>query len=245
MKRIFILVSVIVVLFATLSAQNVTIVTEDSPPYNFVENGQLKGPGPDIVNAITKDLNINAKINVYPWARAYNMAKTQKNVLIFSMARNAARENMFKWVGIVSPYNVYFFKLASRSDVIVKSLDDAKKYNIGAVNADVKAQTLASLGFKNLDLISNDTINLKKLEGKRIDLMPSTSLTMEGLAKKLNMNKNDFVPVYKINELSTNLYMAFSKNTSDEIVNKFRESYKKLKANGTIAKIMDKYPKLK
>ena len=235
----------VVILFTTLTAQNVVPVTEDYPPFNFVVNGQLQGPGPDIVNAILKDLKIDTKINVYPWARAYNMAKTEENVLIFSMSRTAAREHMFKWVGKIAQNNVYFFKLAGRSDVVVNSLDDAKKYNIGAVIADVKAQTLASLGFKHLDLISKGDINLKKLVGKRIDLMPSTILTVETFAKSLGLDKNQFKPIYKINELSTDLYMAFSKKTSDELVNKFRKSYKKLKANGTIAKIMAKYPKLK
>lgn len=232
-------------MFATLTAQNITVVTEDAPPYNFVTNGQLKGPGPDIAKAILNDLKIDSKINVYPWARAYNMAKTQENVLIFSMARNDAREHMFKWVGKIAPYNVYFFKLANRSDVVVKNLNDAKKYNIGGVTADVKAQTLQSLGFKNLDLISKDEINLKKLKGKRIDLMPSTMLTMESFSKKLGFKNSDFEPVYKINELSTDLYMAFSNKTSDVIVNKFRKSLKKLTANGTIAKIMAKYPNVK
>ena len=75
--------------------------------------------------------------------------------------------------------------------------------------------------------------------------MPSTMLTMESFSKKLGFKNSDFEPVYKINELSTDLYMAFSNKTSDAIVNKFRKSLKKLTANGTIAKIMAKYPNVK
>ena len=39
------------------------------------------------------------QIRLYPWARAYDMALKEPNVLIFLIARTSARETQFKWAG--------------------------------------------------------------------------------------------------------------------------------------------------
>ena len=83
-----------------------TILTEDYPPLNYVENKELKGPSVDIVRAIQEKLGradkIADKISVYPWARAYRFLETRKNTALFSTARTSSRENQFKWVGPIA-----------------------------------------------------------------------------------------------------------------------------------------------
>ena len=83
-----------------------TILKEDYPPLNYVENKELKGPSVDIVRAIQEKLGradkIADKISVYPWARAYRFLETRKNTALFSTARTSSRENQFKWVGPIA-----------------------------------------------------------------------------------------------------------------------------------------------
>ena len=62
-----------------LGGDDLTIITEDYPPLNYVENKELKGPAVDIVQAIQDRLGSADKINVYPWARAYRFLETKKN----------------------------------------------------------------------------------------------------------------------------------------------------------------------
>ena len=70
-----------------------------------------------------------------------------KNILIYSIGRSPEREKLFKWIDIISPYEVYFYKLKSRKDISIKNLEDAKKYRIGGVNNDIRTQYLLGKGF--------------------------------------------------------------------------------------------------
>ncbi|MEI8631015.1 hypothetical protein P4S72_00655 [Vibrio sp. PP-XX7] len=76
------------------------------------------------------------------------MALDEKDILIYSIARTKERESLFKWVGPIAPYNVYLFKLKARSDIIVNTLEDVKKYRIGGAYQDVKQLYLVSQGIK-------------------------------------------------------------------------------------------------
>ncbi len=49
---------------------------------------------------------------MFVWARAYEIALHEKNVLIYSIKRTSERESLFKWVGVIVPIDFYFYALA-------------------------------------------------------------------------------------------------------------------------------------
>ena len=102
------------------------IITADFPPYDYEEDGQMKGLSTEFVQAILEDLGMEADITSYPWKRAYIMATKEKNVLIYTLARVPAREGKFHFIGEVVPRIAYFFKLAKRTDIQVDSIEHLK-----------------------------------------------------------------------------------------------------------------------
>ena len=72
---------------------SLTIITENWPPYNYEENGEVKGFSTEIVQAIMKELNVNYDIQVLPGARGEKLLEEGTQVMNFSLFRNAAREN--------------------------------------------------------------------------------------------------------------------------------------------------------
>ncbi len=64
------------------------LITENYPPYNYVEKGQLKGLSVDILLLVLKDAGSDLKredIQVKPWARGYNIIQNEKNTILFAM----------------------------------------------------------------------------------------------------------------------------------------------------------------
>ncbi|OGB28166.1 MAG: hypothetical protein A3F78_04110 [Burkholderiales bacterium RIFCSPLOWO2_12_FULL_61_40] len=232
-------------LFVALSAfaQKVTVVTEEYPPYNYLDSSKkISGISTDVVEEVLKRAKIDYQIGMYPWARAYQMAQDDPNVLIYSIGRSEKREAMFKWVDVIAPYNVYLYRLKSRTDIKATDLAGAKNLKIGAVREDVRAQYLEKEGLK-LDLVTDDGINTKKLAAERIDLFPIDELGMVALYKREGMDPASVVKVVKLDALSSGLYMAFSKQTSDELVNKSKKALQEMQKDGTIDKIKAKYLK--
>lgn len=243
MKKL--LLAVVAVLFgiSPVSAQTVTVVTEEAYPFSYLSNGKLEGVGTALVETVLRKAGLDYTINLYPWPRALHMATNEPGVLIYSIARTPEREPQFKWVGEVAPLQYSLYKMRSRKDIQVKTLEDAKKYRIGVVKDDLRAKYLIRHGFElgaNLQEVANNGLNVKKLENDRIDLLPISFAALEGMC---NTNKTDCTQYEAVFDLDipVHLYMAFSLTTPDEVVERVRRSYAALRKSGDVRRILPRF----
>lgn len=226
----------------TAHATEIEIVTEEFPPYNYTQHGQITGISTEIVQAAFKEADINYTIAVYPWARAYKMALEEKNILIYSILRTPERENLLQWVGEIAPRKSFFYKLKKRKDIIINSLEDAKKYTIGGVRGDARVSYLNNNGFDIKEIVSNDELNIRKLFAERIELMICNELSFTHLVKSMGFSIDDFEKIFLLEEFSSgDFYMAFSLSTADELVVKLKTALDKIKDNGIYDRILTKY----
>ena len=228
-----------------LQAEELTIITEEMPPYNYSdENKTAAGFSTEIVKELLRRTEIaiaDGKIKVYPWARAYMIIEKNKNVLVYSMTRSEERENLFKWVGPIASRTIWFWKLKERNDIVVNSLQDAKKYKVGAVLEFSSANYMKSLGF-DLDLCTSEERNFKKLIANRIDMLTALELSAAYHMKKQHRDLNDLEKLVRLDD-RYDYYLALNINTSDEIVNKLQIALDNAKKDGTYQKIKELYLK--
>ena len=136
---------------SSVCAQGITVVTEEYPPYNFLDsNNRISGMATEVVEEVLKRARLDYKMAMYPWARAYQLAQDAPNVLIYSIGRSEQRESLFKWVDVIAPYDVYLYRLKSRTDIKATRLADVRHFKIGAVRDDVRAQYLEKEGLKSI-----------------------------------------------------------------------------------------------
>ena len=200
----------------------------------------MVGPGADLVREVMKRAGLQSDVKIYPWPRAYALAQTQANVLIFSLGRTPEREMKFKWVGEILNARFRFIKLKSRTDIALKTLDDARQYSIGVTNEDITHQFLIKKGFPagHLDLASDTDMNINKLLAGRMDLMMGSASNVSSLCTHDPTICDRTETALMVDEMNTSLYMAFSNATSDEIVERVRKAYGSIRADGTYERIM-------
>jgi polar amino acid transport system substrate-binding protein len=204
----------------------------------------VKGIATEIVQATLAQANLAATIHVYPWARAYNIALKQENVLIYSIRRSPEREALFKWIGPIFYQNIYLVKLKDRTDLVLTSLEDAKRYRLGVMNQDTTHQFLLSQGFEegvNLDVTPSETLNIKKLFAGRIDLLVQNDISLAIRMQELELPLNQVAKALPLFDKDQGLFMAFSKQTSDELVNRVRKAFEQIQAEGIIDAILAKH----
>jgi polar amino acid transport system substrate-binding protein len=228
-----------IVLVQTAFSKDLTILTENLPPLNFIKDGRLVGPSVDIAEEIKNRVGCQAPIQVYPWARAYQIALEDENVVLFSTAFTEVRKNKFKWVG----------PLATKRDILVAkknagikiaTLDDAKKVrSIGTLRGDTKERFLLDHGFTNLEPVSDEKLNAQKLMLGRIDLWVYKIPGLRTVCELAGVNYNDLKEVYNLRK--SDLCIAFSIKTSDSIVEKWREAFEEMSRDGTLMKIKKKW----
>ncbi len=222
-------------------SQEITIVTEDFPPYNYEEDGLAKGLSTEVVQAVLLELGLRAEIIFYPWARAYKYAQAEKNYLIYSIGRIPEREGLFQWVGSIAPYNTSLYKLEKRKDITVSSLENAKQFTIGCSLDDVITIYLQEKGFDKLEIAHSDTLNFRMMIQERIDLIAYDEASFPFRIKQEKMNINMFERVFRLEDLSDELFMAFSPNTDPELVRKFQYALEMIKEKGIYDNILKKY----
>jgi polar amino acid transport system substrate-binding protein len=213
-----------------LAAQQpiVEVFTESTPftrPDPLIQN---RGEATVFVKHVLSRANIGYNISYVPWKRSYQYALTTKDILIYPIARTQKREEKFIWVGKIIPVNYFLFRLKRRTDITLENIEQAKSYSIGVVNHHAHHEYLESEGFSNFELVNSSAQNLHKLLLGRIDLFPLSSGGLEPLCKQLNVNCDQIVPAIALDNFSDGLYMAFSKQSNNENVERVQNAYNEL-----------------
>lgn len=233
-------------LFASESSGKIQFLTENFPPFNYQENGGVKGISVDILVEILKKTNSpipREDIHVLPWARGYNILRTKEHTCLFSTMRSAERENLFKWVGPISPINNGLIALKNRQ-LKIEDIEDIKELKIGVGIDDVGEQLLVDkgIGIRTLDRIGGVGLvrqNILKMRAGRIDVFSYNLKVLQWEAKKMGLNPADFEMVYTLQ--AGELYYAFNIKTPDEIIMHFQNALDELKKDGTIDNIIRLY----
>ncbi len=240
--RIFCLLLSTFFIIGTTHAQDIKVLTEHLPPYQIQMNeNKIGGFSTEIVRAVLKEAEIQANIEIYPWARAYNMALKDENILIFSIVRSKEREPLFHWVGELREQRYYFYGLKSRKDIKIRSVENAKKYLTGVSRGSFEYEELNKRGFKRLHVITKQTQLIQMLYAERMDLIFGSELSFKSIVKKLEYDFTKIDKLYEIKNIRLPLCMAFSKKTHENIITKFRQAYKSVKSKGVYNKIRNKW----
>ena len=90
-------------------------------------------------------------------------------------------------------------------------------------------------GFTNLNSVSDEQNNAKKLMLRRIDLWAYKKPGWKTVCELAGISPEEFVEVLDLREIDVSI--AISRKTPDAIVNKWRNAFNEMLSDGTIDKI--------
>ena len=222
---------------------DMVLLTENFPPYNMAKNGKnfaqdenINGIATDIVREIFKRAEITYSLTLrFPWERIYKLTLEKPGYGVFVMARLPDREKLFKWVGPIGPDDWIMLAKAD-SKITLETLDDARKYKIGAYKGDAIVETLAKQGLNPI-VVLRDQDNASKLVNGQIDLWATGDPAGRYLARQEGVT--GLKTVLRFN--SAELYLALNKDVSDEVVAKLQAALDQLRKEGKVEEIMARY----
>jgi polar amino acid transport system substrate-binding protein len=222
---------------------DLVLLTENFPPYNMAKNGKnfaqdenINGIAVDIVREMFKRADVTYSLTLrFPWERIYKLALEKPGYGVFVMARLPDREKLFKWVGPIGPDDWIMLAKAD-SKISLETLEDARKYKIGAYKGDAIAETLAKQGLKPI-VVLRDQDNAKKLTSGQIDLWATGDPAGRYLARQDGVT--GLKTVLRFN--SAELYLALNKDVPDETVAKLQAALDQLCKEGVVDEIMGRY----
>jgi polar amino acid transport system substrate-binding protein len=222
--------------------QKLSIVTEEWAPYNYSEDGAIKGFSVEIVRAMAQALNADIDIRMLPTMRAKASLEGNKRTMLITMLRTPERETKYKWIGPLGDSSIYFYKRKG-DPLAVATLEDTK--NVRAICTRQGAFTTSRLqaaGFTNLETGASDgNAVYKMLIFGRCDLAVSDSpLGVVHLLKQMNYPL-DAVVQTPVKLIASPIYIACSKDISDTEIARWQAALDKLKSSGVFQAIQKKY----
>lgn len=230
-------------------AAGLTFYTEQLPPYNYAENGTLKGFSVDLLKAITTKMGAGVSrkdVHLVPWTEGYQAALTRNNTVLFTTARLPAREHSFKWAGPIYAYTNVLFARPDR-EIAISGTEQLKNYRIGVIVDDVAVQQLLDAGVNESQLVSetNASSIIAKLSTGEIDLWAYPEAPGRYLTGQVTGNPYTFRVVYTLPDLEG--WYAFNTNVPDSTIASFQQALDAIKtekdADGitTYEKILGRY----
>lgn len=227
-------------------ADDLLYITENYPPYNFNEKGELKGIAIDLMVLMLQKMNAHVKrsdIKMYPWVRGYYSVQNMPNTVLFTMVRSRSRDKLFKWVG---PFSQHEIVLVGRKNMAIKiaTSTEAARYNIGVVKNDIAEFTLKEhqVPSERIFAVPYPEQSVKMLNSGHIDLWAQGEVVALWLLKQAGLNQDNFEVKHRFGVVGDN-YFAFHKDTPDHLILQFQQALNQLKADGSYQKILDHYLK--
>jgi polar amino acid transport system substrate-binding protein len=233
MKILAALLLVCVCALAPVPVQALTILTEEDPPYNFTRNGTLTGVCTEIVQELLRRTGTQAPIRPMPWARAFHLAETEPDILLYTLARTPEREHLFSWIGPFTS-NQWVFFARRGSGIRLSSLDDARALkSIGVYRQDVRHTFLVQQGFTNLDVAVDAVQTLRQLFAGRVDALLLNDSSMPGQLAVVNRTMDDVESLFTVRRVE--LHAGFSRGTDPAVVQAWTRAFQDMVQEGFVA----------
>ena len=215
------------------------LVTEEYPPITFMQEGRPAGFVTEMVRQIAADLGLDESVHLTAWNNAYNLALLHPNVVLFSAERTEERESLFHWVGPVGRNAAILYGrrgLASEID----SLDDARAVDAVATTTNwFTEQYLQQQGLDNLVSSADPADGVRRLMDGTADLAIFTDITVADIVSQAGYSMEDLVPLLTVSQ--TDFYIALSRATDTEEVERWRDGLRALQRDGRFERIYRAY----
>ncbi len=215
-------------------------MTGDIPPFSFQDDyGNMQGSDVDSIRAIGEEQGFKVEFHKENQKTMLtSVASGERDLALSGIAYSDERATNYGLSGS------YFFNpgaiMYTDSSLNIKSLDDVKGLRVGVLEGTGKEAVLQQMA--DVELISTPTsyLSYEKLIRDEIDVIVDDYPTLKYLAKNHPEYKVTIVPYETIDNQSAQQIMVMAKGNT-ELINNVNEGISKLKANGRLKEIEERW----
>ncbi|MFZ6861759.1 substrate-binding periplasmic protein [Undibacterium sp. Ji67W] len=233
-------VFLLLVCLASLTfAQELTIYTEDWPPVNFKNGNAIDGMAVDLVRALQARIGVHQEIHLVPWARGYKAVLEEPNVMLFSVGRTPEREKLMRLIGPIAISDTVLYTRKGNAERLRLLRDGIYALPVGAYRSSIFVDVAKKKGFQHIEQANSPQIEANMLLAGRFDMLVESSVAINQILKGIGHSSGEIEKLAVLDSLE--LYLAFSLNTSPDILNAWESALRTAKKDGSFQKIYQKW----
>jgi ABC-type amino acid transport substrate-binding protein len=206
------------------------IVTEHFPPFQIKHADSLDGWAVQRVQALLAQADLSSEIEVLPWPRAYKIATTRPNSLIFSLLKTEERQAQFHWIAPLCPMHIGFYTSEARADINASTIDALKPYVIGVERGQANQHYLQKHGFivdKNLVLVQHKDVLHQMLALGRVDVVLLSQHYVQQWQQQ-HPTRPALKPLFMAEDLAQMLYIAAHIDSDPALIAQLTHTWQQL-----------------
>lgn len=208
-----------------------TAVTTPMGSYQTMVDGEVAGSNTLWVRQLLNEAGLDANFVIYPWARAYQLARTEPNVLIYAMARLPERESQFHWIGPIANFELAVLVKTEQQAALKQQLLQGGRMSL-AVPRDHAAVPLlkAMPEADQLDLFFTATTDeaFQLLVHKRVDAVVENPALLTELLEPYQLPGDTLQLLWLLPVSGAAAYLAASKTTDPHLVERLQQAWQRL-----------------
>ena len=230
------LICLLILITTPALAEVLNIATINLPPYGYIENGQPTGLNYELANIIAKEAGYTPNNSIVPLARATHYIETGRVDVVIMFSTPFIRAHADN-LGLVLPMETVVLGCA---DTIIDTLQDLSGKTVATVRGAKYDDRISKINDIVLYPTRNYTQSLKMLLSRRVDAVIGPILGLSYTAKKNNFPKQGFGTPFILSTAQGNLFFS-KKSSSTNKKQRLRKAVKRLRENGTMQRILNKY----
>jgi methyl-accepting chemotaxis protein len=213
------------------------------PPHQYVETDRITGVFTEIVELMCAETGEEAAIEFMPWEQVLALASKTPGIYVMTILRTAQREKSFRWIGPVVPDQHYIFRIKERSDIVVNSAADLRRYRVGCVENNFSHKYFIDSGVPAENILTSKIhgMTIQNLLLGKVELIPLGSLQAVYQLKAMNRPLDLLTKTIPITGFSTDSYMATSLLTPDRDFHAYERAFEKVRNTVAYKEILRKY----
>jgi len=224
----------------------VQVLAEAFPPLQYADpSGVAHGASYRIVMAALAEVAHQTPLDVapiefVPMRRALQSATVQPNIIVLSVARTPQREQQFRWLAPVSPYELWIYQYKDRGIAPVKDFSQLRDQGLrfGVQTGSNFHEWLLRQGVgsngenSSIDPVPQNGQNLGKAQLGRIDLFAHPEISLAYRASEHGLRAADFEKVMLVEPLSKPLWVIASRGSDARLVAALSQRLQKMRQSG-------------
>jgi polar amino acid transport system substrate-binding protein len=217
----------------------VRVVTEFFAPYSFEEGGVVKGASTAVVSAALERAGVAHAIELMPWKRALDAARSDPGTLIYSVARTEDRERQLAWLGKICDRKLALYCLKTRADLLGRPLSELPDARFVLIQGDASLDELRQQGVAEARmLLLRDTPTpgaARHVAEGRSDFFVSNPVAFEHASRGTDLEGR--FAEHSVLLQGGGYYLAAHPATDPALLERVRASFAALAADGTVEEL--------
>ena len=233
----------LILLFCVSTAKAVTLTlnTQDFPPFTYLQDDQVAGPGAELVMLICQTAKFDCAMNLMDWKQAQQQARDKQVDGLFVIGWNEKRS---EWLHYSLPIitTQYGFFVHQDNPKTYGTISSFSNHYIGVFGPSNTSKSLEQIQKAvpsiTISMAPDDLVSFQMLSDGKVEAVYSNRDVGLAILKELNIRNVKYAWQHK----SINYYVGFVKHhTSRRHINDFNKALKSVYVSGEAQKVLSKY----